>query len=515
MQLSVVVLAAGKGTRMKSSRAKVLHSLAGRPLIEHVLRTVDALKAVRTVLVIGHGADDVRNALAGRAGLDFVVQSPQLGTGHALLQAEQALAGNTGTVLLLYADVPLLEAATLTRLLETHHAAHAAATVLTTVVEEPYGYGRIVRDNAGDIERIVEERDASGEERAITEINSGIYAFSLEPLFASLHELATDNAQGEYYLTDLIGMYRQRGLRVETLCLDRPDELRGVNTRGDLAEISAILRGRKNRALMLAGVTLESPATTFVDEEVTVGTDTVIGPGAALQGRTTIGAGCRIEANVRLTNATVGDAVTILDHSVIVDSSIASGASVGPFAHIRPGSEVEADARVGNFVELKKTRLGRHSKANHLAYLGDATIGDGVNIGAGTITCNYDGVNKNPTVIEDGVFIGSDTQLIAPVKIGKGAYVAAGSSITEDVPPGALGIARGRQENKADWVAIRQARRLREASNRPAPRPDANANERTRVSPRERSGESGVPASERVGGSAGAKPPGSKKKGTG
>jgi len=497
MHLYVVILAAGKGTRMKSSRAKVLHSLAGRPLIEHVLRTVDALKPTRTVLVIGHGADEVRSALAGRSDLDFAVQSPQLGTGHALLQAEQPLAGKSGVVLLLYADVPLLEAATLTRLLETHRAARAAATVLTTVVDEPYGYGRIVRDEAGEIVRIVEERDASGDERAIKEINSGIYAFSLEPLFAALHELATDNAQGEYYLTDLVGMYRQRGLRVETVCLDRPDELRGVNTRGDLAEISAILRGRKNRGLMLAGVTLESPATTFVDEEVTVGADTVIGPGAALQGRTTIGAGCRIAANVRLTNATVGDAVTILDHSVIVDSSIASGASVGPFAHIRPGSEIEADARVGNFVELKKTRLGRHSKASHLAYLGDATIGDDVNIGAGTITCNYDGVNKNRTVIEDGVFIGSDTQLIAPVKIGKGAYVAAGSSITDDVPPGALGIARGRQENKADWVAVRQARR---------------ANERKRVGPRERSGESGAPARERVGGSAGAKPPESKKK---
>ena len=480
MQLSVVVLAAGKGTRMKSSRAKVLHPLAGRPLIEHVLRTVDALKPVRTVLVIGHGADAVRNALADRTSLDFVVQSPQLGTGHALLQAEQVLAGNTGTVLLLYADVPLLEAATLTRLLESHHAAHAAATVLTTVVDEPYGYGRIVRDNAGAIERIVEERDASGDERAIKEINSGIYAFSLAPLFTSLHELETDNAQEEYYLTDLIGMYRQRGLCVETLCLDRADELRGVNTRGDLADISVILRARKNRALMLGGVSFENPATTLVDDEVTVGADTVLGPGVLLQGRTTIGAGCRIEANVRLTNATVGDEVTILDHSVILESTVGSGASVGPFAHIRPGSVIESDARVGNFVELKKTRLGHHSKANHLAYLGDATIGDDVNVGAGTITCNYDGVNKNPTIIEDGVFIGSDTQLIAPVRIGKGAYVAAGSSITEDVPPGALGIARGRQENKADWVAVRQARRLREKELK----------------------------------SAGAKPPGTKKKGT-
>jgi bifunctional UDP-N-acetylglucosamine pyrophosphorylase/glucosamine-1-phosphate N-acetyltransferase len=476
MSLYVVVLAAGKGTRMKSTRAKVLHSLAGRPLIEHVLRTVDTLKAAKTVLVIGHGAEDVRTALAGRPGLEFVVQSPQLGTGHALLQAEPVLAGKSGTVLLLYADVPLLEANTLTRLLETHTAARAAATVLTTVVDDPFGYGRMVRDESGRVVRIVEERDASGEERAIKEINSGIYAFALEPLFPSLHSLATDNAQGEYYLTDLVAMYHQRKLRVETLCLDRADELRGVNTRIDLAEIAAVLRARKNRAVMLGGTTLEDPSTTMIDDGVTIGTDTVVGRGVALEGKTAIGSGCRIHANVRLTNAAIGDRVTILDHSVIVDSTVASGASVGPFAHVRPGSAIQADARVGNFVELKKTTLGRGSKANHLAYLGDATIGDRVNVGAGTITCNYDGTSKHPTVIEDGVFIGSDTQLIAPVTIGKGAYVAAGSSITQDVPAGALGIARGRQENKLDWVASR---------------------ERQRASPRERSGESGTPESKK------------------
>jgi bifunctional UDP-N-acetylglucosamine pyrophosphorylase/glucosamine-1-phosphate N-acetyltransferase len=456
MSLFVVVLAAGKGTRMKSSRAKVLHPLAGRPLIEHVLRTVDTLKAETTVLVIGHGADDVRTALSHRPDLEFAVQSPQLGTGHALLQAEPVLAGKSGTVLLLYADVPLLEAATLSRLLETHTSARAAATVLTTVVSDPYGYGRMVRDESGRVVRIVEERDASGEERAIKEINSGIYAFALERLFASLHSLATDNAQGEYYLTDLVAMYHQQKRRVETLCLEHPEELRGVNTRIDLAELSAILRARKNRAVMLGGATLEDPASAVIDDEVTIGSDTTIGRGVALEGKTTIGAGCRIQANVRLTNATIGDAVTILDHSVIVDSTVESGAAVGPFAHVRPGSVIQSDARVGNFVELKKTRLGKGSKANHLAYLGDATIGERVNVGAGTITCNYDGQHKHPTVIEDGVFIGSDSQLVAPVTIGKGAYVAAGSSITKDVPAGALGIARGRQENKLDWVAARE-----------------------------------------------------------
>ena len=508
MSLFVVVLAAGKGTRMKSAQAKVLHPVAGRPMIDHVLRTVEALKAEKTVLVIGHGAEEVRTALAGRPGLEFVVQSPQLGTGHALLQAEPALAGKSGTVLLLYADVPLLEAGTLTRLLETHSAARAAATVLTTVVEEPYGYGRIVRDESGQILRIVEERDASGDERDIKEINSGIYAFSLAPLFRSLHQLAADNAQGEYYLTDLVGMYRRDKARVETLVLDNAAELRGVNTRVDLAEISAVLRARKNRAVMLGGATLEDPSNTTIDDGVTIGPDTVVGPGSALQGRTTVGAGCRLHANVRLTNATIGDRVTILDHSIVTDSTIAAGASVGPFAHIRPGSAIESDARVGNFVELKKTRLGRGSKANHLAYLGDATIGEQVNVGAGTITCNYDGETKHPTVIEDGVFIGSDSQLIAPVTIGKGAYVAAGSSITADVPAGALGIARGRQENKPGWAAARQAQR-RAAAAKPSGS-KAAANEQTRVSPRERSGASGAPASERVGGSAGAKPRGLK-----
>lgn len=462
MALHVVVLAAGKGTRMKSARPKVLHPLAGRPIIEHVLRTIDGLRAVSTVLVVGHGGDQVRAALGHRPDVEFVVQSPQLGTGHALLQAEPVLAGKSGTVLLLYADVPLLEAGTLERLLEHHHQTRAAATVLTAELDDPYGYGRIVRDADGRISRIVEERDASGAERAIREINSGIYAFDLAPLFAALHGLASDNAQGEYYLTDMVSIYRRQGQKVETLCLASAAELRGVNSRVDLAELTQVVRSRKNRQVMFDGVTLEDPAATYIDADVTVGADTVIGPGVILEGATSIGERCRIHAGVRLTNATIGDGVTVLDRSIIVDSRVAAGAQIGPFAHLRPGSDVAEDARVGNFVELKKTRLGRGSKANHLAYLGDATIGEHVNIGAGTITCNYDGEKKHPTVIDDGVFIGSDSQLIAPVRIGKGAYVAAGSSITEDVPADALAIARGRQENKPGWAATR----------RPKPRSD-------------------------------------------
>ena len=457
--LHVVILAAGKGTRMKSVLPKVLHHLAGKPLIEHVLRTVDQLEVASKVLVVGHGADDVRTALEARQDLQFVVQSPQLGTGHALLQTEPVLKGKTGTVLLLYADVPLLESGTLARLVETHRTTRAAATVLTAELDDPYGYGRIVRDPSGLISRIVEERDASSAHRAIREINSGIYTMALAPLFDHVHGLATDNAQGEYYLTDLIAMYRQKDMRVETLCLDSADELRGVNSRLDLAELSAVMRQRKNRALMVGGTTLEDPATTYVDVDVTVGTDTVIGPGVRLEGTTTIGDRCRIHTGSRLTNAKVDDDVVVLDYSVIVNSEIGAGAAVGPMAHIRPDSVLGPLARVGNFVELKKTTLGRGSKANHLAYIGDATIGEGVNIGAGTITCNYDGEKKFKTVIEDGVFIGSDSQLIAPVTIGRDAFVAAGSSITEDVPAGALAVARSKQIIKNGWATKLKAAR--------------------------------------------------------
>jgi bifunctional UDP-N-acetylglucosamine pyrophosphorylase/glucosamine-1-phosphate N-acetyltransferase len=444
---------------MKSARPKVLHELAGRPIIDHVLRTADSLKADGTVVVIGHGADELRRALGHRPSLQFAVQSPQLGTGHALAQAESALAGKSGTVLLLYGDVPLLQPATLARLVEHHRKTKSSLTVLTMTLPDSYGYGRILRDKKRHITRIVEERDASGAERRIREVNSGIYCFDLKPLFGALGQLAADNAQGEYYLTDLVGIYRRKKLRVETLHLDSPEELRGVNSRHDLAELGGVLRARKNREVMLGGATLVDPATTFIDGDVTIGADTTIGPGVTLQGSTSLGARCRIEAGCRLVDTRVGDDVVVLDHCVIVQSSIDAGAKIGPFAHIRPESAIGAGAHVGNFVELKKTSLGAGSKANHLSYLGDATIGERANIGAGTITCNYDGVKKHPTVIEDGAFIGSDSQLIAPVRIGAGAYVAAGSSITKDVPADALAVARGQQRNLPGWAAERRARR--------------------------------------------------------
>jgi len=441
---------------MKSRLPKVLHPLNGRPLIEYVLRTADALSPSTVTVIVGHGADLVRETVGNRPNIAFAIQEPQLGTAHAVQQAEPRLSGRQGTVVLLSGDVPLLTPATLRRLVETHHRARAAATVVTAVVERPYGYGRIVRTR-GRIARIVEERDASPQVRKIGEINGGIYAFDLAPLFDALRGIASQNAQGEYYLTDLIAIYRRRKLPVEALIVENPQEIRGINSRSELAEVSRIVRQTKNEELMAAGVTLIDPATTYIDPDVEIGSDTVIHPGVAIEGHSRIGAACEIQGNVRIVDSEIADKAVIQNFCLIIGSRIAEGASVGPFAHLRPETVVGEGAKIGNFVELKKTTMGPGSKANHLAYLGDATIGTKVNVGAGTITCNYDGKTKHPTVIEDGAFIGSDSQLIAPVRIGKGAYVGAGSSITEDVPDGALGIARGRQTNVAGWVERRKS----------------------------------------------------------
>jgi bifunctional UDP-N-acetylglucosamine pyrophosphorylase/glucosamine-1-phosphate N-acetyltransferase len=451
MQLHIVILAAGQGTRMKSVRPKVLHRAAGLPLIEHVLATATALRPMSTTVVVGHGGDALKSALAGHPDLTFVVQEPQLGTGHALMMTESQLAKTTGTLLLLYADVPALPASTAERLLVHHVESGAAATVLTAVLDNPAGYGRIVRSGER-IARIVEERDATSAERAICEINSGIYAFTISGLFETLRTLAPENAQREYYLTDLVAILRERGKKVETVIVSDPDDIRGVNSRADLAAAARVLRDRKAAELMAAGVTIEDPATAYIDRDVTIGADTIIRPGVAIEGRTTIGSGCEIHSGVRIIDSRIGDRVTILNHTVIVQSSIADEARVGPFAHLRPDSDVRRGARVGNFVEMKKTVLGEGSKSNHLSYLGDATIGAKVNIGAGTITCNYDGVSKKSTTIEDGAFIGSDTQLIAPVTIGKNAYVGSGTTIREDVPPGALAVSAGKQRNIDGWV---------------------------------------------------------------
>jgi len=451
----IVILAAGKGTRMKSARPKVLHRVAGAPMIDLVLQTASVLQPRRVVVVVGHQADVLKRALEGTQDLTFVVQEPQLGTAHALLTTEGALRGAAGTVVLLSGDVPLLSAHTLQQLVHRHETTGASATVVTAVVDNPRGYGRIVRSGEG-IARIVEERDASPAEREIREINAGIYAFALDGLFAALRGIAAENAQREYYLPDLVAIYRAKGLGVETLTVTNRDEIRGINSRAELADMSRLLRDQKNAALMAAGVTLEDPATTYVGQGVEVGADTILHPNVTLEGHTVIGSGCEIHSGVRIVDSRIGDNVTVLDHCVITRSTLDARARVGPFAHLRAHSHVRERARVGNFVELKNTVLGSGSKSMHLAYLGDATIGETVNIGAGTITCNYDGVQKNPTVIEDGAFIGSDSQLIAPVTIGKGAYVGSGTTVRTNVPDGALAVSAGKQRTIEGWVGKRK-----------------------------------------------------------
>jgi len=445
------VLAAGKGTRMKSQVPKVLHRISGFALVERVLRTAEAVSPATITLVVGHGADEVKAVLAGsRQTLQFVVQEQQLGTGHALLQTRALLEGKQGVVVLLSGDVPLLTGNTLRSLIETHANCKAAATVVTAEMPRPFGYGRIVR-TSGRISKIVEERDASPAQRKITEINSGIYAFDLAPLFGALDSIGTANNQGEYYLPDLVAIYRKQKRTVATWTVDRAEEIRGINSRTELAEVSSMVRQQKNEELMAAGVTLIDPATTYIDSDVVVGADTVIHPCVFLEGSTKIGAACEIHAGSRIVNSTLGDRVCVRNHTVVTDSTVESGSFLGPFAHIRPGSQIGEDVHIGNFVELKKTAIGKGAKANHLAYLGDATIGSATNVGAGTITCNYDGEKKHQTVIGNNVFVGSNSTLVAPVKLADGAYIAAGSAVTQDVPAGALGIGRARQENKEGW----------------------------------------------------------------
>ena len=443
----ILILAAGKGTRMKSSRPKVLHQLAGLTLIEHVIRASILLKATTTTVVLGHQAQLVSQVLANNTSIScsIVHQEQQLGTAHALLQAEPVLGNYSGTLIVLSGDAPLISSQTLLTLVETHEQSTAAASVLSSVIERPYGYGRVLRDKRGQLVGVVEEADASTVQRKICEVNSGIYTFDLPPLFKTLKEIPAAGPKNERYLPAILQMYGQRKLPVNVTTTDDPHEIRGINSQSELAEVRTIVRQRKNEELMASGVTIEDPATTYIDTDVTVEADTVIHPGVFLEGRTRVGARCEIHSGSRIVNSTLSDDVTINNHSVISDSAIEAKVRIGPFAHIRPGSTVGESSRVGNFVELKKAALGTGAKVNHLSYIGDAVIGRNSNIGAGTITCNYDGVNKHQTTIEPEVFIGSGTELVAPVTIGHGAYIGAGSCITENVPANALALARGRQ----------------------------------------------------------------------
>ncbi|MDR3748836.1 MAG: bifunctional UDP-N-acetylglucosamine diphosphorylase/glucosamine-1-phosphate N-acetyltransferase GlmU [Acidobacteriota bacterium] len=461
-RFAIAILAAGKGTRLKSQRPKVLHEIAGHPLLAHVVAAASQVVAPGNIFaIIGHEAERVRHALAA-SGINFVLQREQRGTGHALMEARSALEGFEH-VLVLSGDVPLIQPETIA-LLRDFHIAHAAAmTILTAEPPDPTGYGRMFRKKVkgketDEVERIVEQKALRGKESGQREVNSGIYAFATKPLYSHISGLTTDNAHHEYYLTDMATLLGKAGRKVVALRAPDSSEVLGVNTRLELAELDASLRDKKARELMLSGVTIFRPNTCDIDADVEIGTDTVIEPFVQLIGRTKIGSNCRIRSYSVITNCQLGDDVLVRPGCIMEDSVIHNGAQLGPYSHLRPGSEIGEGAHVGNFVETKKTRLGKGSKANHLTYLGDAEIGEGVNIGAGTITCNYDGVNKNQTTIEDEAFIGSDATLVAPVRIGRGAYVGAASCITEDVPADALAIARGRQVVKEGWAAERRAR---------------------------------------------------------
>jgi bifunctional UDP-N-acetylglucosamine pyrophosphorylase/glucosamine-1-phosphate N-acetyltransferase len=454
-KLQAVILAAGKGTRMKSARAKLLHEVLGVPLLEHVVRTVESFRPDPLMLVVGHQAEAMEAAFSNR-GLAFVRQDPPLGTGHALLAAGERLAAHPDrTVLVVNGDVPLLLRETLAALLETHHRSGAAATLLTAILDAPEAYGRVIRDEGG-VRAVVEARDASPDELRVREINAGIYAFEAPPLLEALRALRPQNAQGELYLTDVVRLLRDAGRPVAAVAAADPAEALGVNTAAELAAAARVLRRRRNEGLMAAGASLEDPETIHIGLDAIVEADAVIRAFTILEGKTSVAAGARIGPYARLVDARVGPGAQVLDHCVLRECVVEAGASVGPFAHIRPESRIGPRAKVGNFVELKKTDLGEGSKAPHLSYIGDATVGPAVNIGAGTITCNYDGTAKHPTRIEAGAFIGSDTTLVAPVTVGAGAYVAAGSAITEDVPPGALALGRARQVVKAGWAEARR-----------------------------------------------------------
>jgi bifunctional UDP-N-acetylglucosamine pyrophosphorylase/glucosamine-1-phosphate N-acetyltransferase len=459
-QIAIAIMGAGKGTRLKSQLPKVLHEVAGKPLLAHVIAAAKQIvPAEHVYAIIGHEADRVRKALES-TGVNFILQPEQRGTGHSLMVAQESLAAYDH-VIVLSGDAPMISPETIAHLRDVHLEQEAAMTLLSADLDNPTGYGRVIRKgpSTSRVRAIVEEKSATPMQKKIREINSGFYVFAVADLYANVGKLSTGNAHGEYYLTDMAEVLRKAGKDVVAHKAHNSAEVLGGNTRAELAAIDERMRLAKSRHLMEDGVTIFYPNTCVIDVDVQIGADTVIEPFVQLLGKTKIGSGCRVRSYTVIRDSEIDDAVTILPGCVITESRVAQGAILGPYSHLRPGSDIGDAAHVGNFVETKKTKLGKGSKANHLSYLGDADIGEKVNVGAGTITCNYDGVNKHKTIIEDGVFIGSDSALVAPVRIGKGAYVAAASCITEDVPENALAIARARQTVKEGWASEKRQRK--------------------------------------------------------
>ncbi|WP_142830628.1 bifunctional UDP-N-acetylglucosamine diphosphorylase/glucosamine-1-phosphate N-acetyltransferase GlmU [Planococcus soli] len=444
-----VILAAGQGTRMKSKLYKVLHPVCGMPMVEHVTRNVEKLGVEKIVTVVGHGAEKVQQQLGEKS--EYALQAEQLGTAHAVQQTASLIEGLAGTTLVVCGDTPLIRPETMQALLDQHAKTQAKATILTAIADNPTGYGRILRNNVGIVEKIVEQKDASPEEQQVKEINTGTYCFDNEALFEALKLVSNDNVQGEYYLPDVIEILQKQGEIVAAYATDSFDETLGVNDRVALSQAESTMRKRIAEKHMRAGVSIIDPATAYISAQAEIGADTIIHPNVTIDGDTKIGEDCVISSNSHIVNSVIGDRTTIRS-SEIHDSSIGTDTAVGPFAHIRPDTVLGNDVKIGNFVEVKKSTVGNDSKVSHLSYIGDAHVGTDVNIGCGTITVNYDGKNKFQTVIEDNTFIGCNSNLIAPVTVGKGSYVAAGSTISKDVPMDSLAIARARQENKEGYA---------------------------------------------------------------
>ncbi|WP_294657537.1 bifunctional UDP-N-acetylglucosamine diphosphorylase/glucosamine-1-phosphate N-acetyltransferase GlmU [uncultured Fusobacterium sp.] len=447
MKLKTLILAAGKGTRMKSDMPKVIHKVNGIPMITKIIDTLSGLNPEENILILGHKKEEVLKVVGENC--DYVLQTEQLGTGHAVIQAKEKLKGYDGDVMILCGDTPLLRESTLKSLYDYHKESGAVTTILTSIYENPFGYGRIVKED-GLVKTIVEEKEASEEIKKIKEVNAGVYCFNSKELFKALDKIDNNNEKGEYYLTDVIGIQVSENKKVQSFILEDKMEILGVNSKVELAQAGKVLRDRKNRELMEEGVILIDPETTYVEESVKVGRDTVLYPGVVLQGKTVIGENCEIIGNSRIIDSVLGNNIRV-ESSVIEESILEDGVTMGPFAHIRPKSLLKEKVHIGNFVEVKKSTLEKGVKAGHLTYLGDAQVGENTNIGAGTITCNYDGVNKFKTVIGKDAFIGSDSMLVAPVNIGEKALIGAGSVITKDVPSNSLAVSRSKQIIKTDW----------------------------------------------------------------